>query len=269
MKQLMVILAAVLLTVFITSTASARYLLDEYFGVNLSVNPSNGRFNMSWNPIRGSMVHEDWRTDGDSQAPDPGPRYYLSEVFDIEGLYLDINKETNELVYSIVTSMPPTGFNQVPWYPGYVFRAGDIRFNIGSNMYVVGTFGSTFGNLYFNPTMRYTDGHRGFGERGNPILGIGNTAMASPAMTFSYGEYFQANGARLIENGYATYIMEGRISLATLGGNVNTASMTLGMSCNNDLATVTTTAIPEPGTLTLIGVGLAGLYGATRRRKKN
>ncbi len=269
MRQLKLIAAVSLLVFGLLSTADARYLLDEYFGVNLSVNAATGRFNMPWTPTRGSMIHEDWRTDGDSQAPDPGPRYYLSEVFDLEALYLDINKRTNEIVYSIVTSMPPTGFNQVPWYPGYVFRAGDIRFNIGSNMYVVGTFGATFGNLYYNPTMIYTDGHRGFGSRGNPILAPGSTAMAAPEMTFSYEEYLREDGSHLLENGYYTYIMEGRISLSTLGGDVNAAGMTLGMSCNNDLATVTTTAIPEPGTLTLIGFGLAGLYGATRKRKKN
>ena len=212
-----------------------------------------------------------WRTDGDQHAPDPGPRYYLSEVFDLEAMYMDYDWANNQLVYSIVTSMPNTGFNQVPWYPGYVFRAGDIRFNVGTDTYVAGTFGGFSGNLYRNPTMTYRDGHRGFAERGNPLLAnsnLGNELVTSGDYEFSYREYLDHNGNQMIENGYATYVIEGKISLADMGisGHGGPVTMTLGMSCNNDIATLS--SVPEPGTLALMGLGLIGLYGGRRRFRK-
>jgi hypothetical protein len=245
------------------------YLLNNYFGVNLSVN-SNGFFNMPWTPTRGYSMHADWGSDGNQYAPDPGPQYYVSEAFDIEAMYINVDRASEQIVYSIVTSMPNTGFDQVSWYPGYVFRAGDIRFQVGNNTYVVGTHEGFYGDLYLNPTMTYRDGHRGFAERGNPTLGgvnLGHERGTSSAYQFNYYEYFDANNNSLIENGFRTYIMEGRLSFSDIGGAPNgPIGMTLGMSCNNDIATVTN--VPEPGTLALMGLGLIGIIGGRRRFKK-
>ena len=251
--------------------------LDNYFGVNLTVN-SDGEFNMPWDPVQGYMMHENWRTDGDENAPDPGPLYGISEAFDIEAMYMDFDYANNQLVYSIVTSMPNTGYDQVGWYPGYVFRAGDIKFIVGSNRYVVSTFGGTYagygysaGDLYLNPNMGYYDGYRGFGYRGNPVLA--NYSQNSHRLSTTSGFYFNYVNYGLVENGFDTYLMEGRIDFADLGGLSmlsNGVTMKLAMSCNNDIAILdgAATVVPEPSTMILMGLGLAGLYGKRRFRRK-
>ena len=119
--------------------------------------------------------------------------------------------------------------------------------------------------------MTYRDGHRGFAERGNPMLAdvnLGHERSVSDGFNFGYSEYRDANNNPLIEHGFSTYIMEGTLSFADIGGApVNgPVTMTLGMSCNNDVASVS--SVPEPGTLALLSMGLAGLYAGRRRFKK-
>ncbi len=279
MKKAMTIIIAIIGLLTMGSAAQAQYLLDDYFGVHLSVDNNSHLFNMPWNPTRGYSISQDWPTNGN--APDPGQGYDMSEVFDIEAMYADFDQTNHELVYSIVTSMPNTGFNDVPWYPGYLFRAGDIRFGVQGNNYVVGTFDgqysghnyNTSGNFYVNPTMQYRDGSRGFGSRGNPVLHYNSVASNhSNDFQFGYSEYL-VNGHSLMENGYSTYVMEGRISFDDLGGwnsLSNGMSITLGMSCNNDILRldVPPASVPEPATIGLFGMGLAGLLGLKRKFKK-
>lgn len=272
MKKVMIIAIAVVMLAAAPSVNA--YLLDDYFGVDLSVG-SNGHFNNNWNPMAGHSIVQDWPTN--ANAPDPGPRYFISEAFDIEAMYLDINT-TEEMVYfSIVTSMPNTGFTHTPWYGNYLFRAGDIRFGVGDDMYVLGTMDHSYrgqnyyGNLYYNPDMAYYDAYRGFGERGNPVLDTlttsGTGLATSSAFDFSYQEYL-VNGHSLMENGYATYIMEGRMSFADLGGGdlgQRGLRMDLSMSCNNDQLGLDIGAVPEPTTIALLGLGLIGIYTGRRR----
>jgi hypothetical protein len=116
--------------------------------------------------------------------------------------------------------------------------------------------------------MTYRDGHRGFGERGNPTLAnsnLGHEMMNIDGFEFNYSEYLDENGQSLIENGYRTYVMEGRLSFGSIGGppTGSPVTMTLGMSCNNDVASLP--SVPEPSTIALLGIGLLSLYGGRRR----
>ena len=273
MKKVMII--AIAIAMLAAAPTVNAYLLDDYFGVDLSVG-SNGHFNMDWDPVVGHNAVQDWPTNGN--APDPGPRYFISEAFDIEAMYMDINTSQEMVYFSIVTSMPNTGFTHTPWYGNYLFRAGDIRFGVGDDMYVLGTMNHNYrgqnyyGNLYYNPDMAYYDAYRGFGYRGNPLLDTlttsGTGVATSSAFNFNYQEYLDANGNSIIENGYATYIMEGCISFADFGG-ANLAqtglSMDLSMSCNNDQLGLSIDPVPEPTTIVLLGLGLIGIYTGRRR----
>jgi hypothetical protein len=275
MKKLLIITLGLLIAGFGWQTAMASYLLNDYFGVDeLSVGGSNSHFNMSWDPIVGHHVVQDWPTN--ANAPDPGPRYFISEAFDIEAMYVDINPVDEMVYFSIVTSMPNTGFTHTPWYGSYLFRAGDIRFGIGGDTYVLGTMDRSYrgnnyyGHLYHNANMAYYDGFRGFGDRGNPVLDTMTTSGAGLGAIndFTYERYLDSHGNAIYENGYATYVMEGAISFADFGGTnlMGTGlSMDLAMSCNNDQLGLSIAPVPEPTTIALLGLGLIGLYAGRRR----
>jgi hypothetical protein len=277
MKKLLIsALAMTLMFACIAMAQPTGYLLNDYFGVDRLSVGSNGHFNMDWNPAVGQYVVEDWPTNG--SAPDPGPRYFISEAFDIEAMYLDINTADEMVYFSVVTSMPNTGFTHTPWYGNYLFRAGDIRFNIGDDQFVLGTMNRNYrgqnyyGSLYHNPNMAYYDGFRGFGERGNPVLDtLTTTAATGTATPFSYRRYLDANGSDIMENGYATYVMEGCIAFSDFAGvdvAHNGIRMDLAMSCNNDQLGLGVNPVPEPGTIALLGLGLIGLYAGRRRFQK-
>ena len=119
--------------------------------------------------------------------------------------------------------------------------------------------------------MRYYDGHRGFGGRGNPVMA--NYDQSSMMAGTTSGYYFNYLNYGLVENGYDTYLLEGRINFSDLGGLSilqNGVTMDFAMSCNNDQASLpgAATVVPEPSTMILMGMGLMGLYGARRRFRK-
>jgi hypothetical protein len=259
MKKLATLIAVIVFAMLFSMNANAT-LLHDYFGITLQVGTWNGHPNQfinGWTPIKGTGVHDNWMPDG--QAPDPGPQYVASELFDIEAMYTDVNLVDQKLYYSILTSMPNTG-TTVSWWGSYVFRPGDVIFDFGSTQYAVETaFGGTPGDLYANPEMGYFDAGRGFGTRGNPEIDYANLSSPAVASTpFSY------TSLGIMENGYDTYLIEGNIDLVNFSG-VYYGTMTFAMSCNNDI--LNCSVVPEPTTVVLMGIGLIGLYARSRRKK--
>jgi hypothetical protein len=70
----------------------------------------------------------------------------------------------------------------------------------------------------------------------------------------------------IMENGFPTYILETRFDLSLVGNPSEAFDLHWTMSCGNDLLDLTVAPIPEPGTLLLLGPGLAALWMFSRRR---
>ena len=81
MKKLLILTVTLMLvSAAYADLPPSGYLLNEYFGVDeLSVG-SNGLFNMSWDPMVGHNVVQDWPTN--AGAPDPGPASLAPVAFE-------------------------------------------------------------------------------------------------------------------------------------------------------------------------------------------
>ena len=216
--------------------------------------------------------------------PSPGPYGEGGEKFDLEGLHYDI--EGNQVHIAIVNSF---GFSQTSsyWKDSYgnpqAYELGDIFFGFdGSNMqyaisldnmavYAVNEVDGWLGiqdipGSYYNyPTIRNAVGAW--------KLNLQNTGDALASVVSEehiYDDLENEFGGPLSPGTAETHILEFSFDLTNIAGFSSASSVgfhnTLG--CGNDLIEKCFSAVPEPTTWILLGMGALGLGSFARRKRE-
>ncbi len=210
-----------------------------------------------WTPNSGiANASEDYKPGTNGGYVGPG---WGRQNFDVEALY--VTSDANNLYFAVVTGFLPSE------NPGY--KAGDIAFDFGQNgSYEFGLAawsrnGIVKGNLYNVPNI--TKWNNGLWTAVDPLS---NPTYMKSGVGLAYGDGSSSN-FDYDSTEYAAYdhfVLEGYVPISAFGSQWEPdVRVHWTMSCGNDYLNVDYSHTPEPATLALFGLGLAGFL---RRRKR-
>ena len=205
---------------------------------------------------------------GVGYLPSPGSLGEGGEKFDLEGLFVNFD---NDYMYVALTNSYGMSVTSSSW--GTTFRQGDIFFGFGGEINTFAIDVST-GNLVSVNSWAYIQNLDGSYYSNTTIR---NRVGAFEAVDFSV--LGSANQAETFWPGLETdpllpdatngdtYVFEWKFDRSLLGWDgVSNIFFHTTLGCGNDLIEYDFVAIPEPGTMILLGLGLFGA-GILARRK--
>jgi hypothetical protein len=212
-----------------------------------------------WGVLPGTFGHSDWTPDAGIfsavEDQDPAVNYlnpgYGAQQFDAEAMY--VKYDATNLYFAIVTGKDPG--------TGGGYRPGDIAFDFGSNgsyEYGIETTGGNAGKLY-----TVSSWNKGIWNNVDPTeMKVTGVLKGTGSLAYNncyYGDNSKGNH----------YVIEGSIARSYFGSDWNNGfTMSWTQTCGNDVIrlNIPPTATPEPATMLLFGMGLAGV-GVLRKRQ--
>lgn len=256
MRRLSAYCVIIMSLFFAAGNAHASINVDGRLDDDWGVAPA-GWGSTNWNPTNGAH-HTDEDQKGDLSAPlGPGVG---GQLFDAEAMYY---KQENNFIYlAIVTGLPQSGAQSNGlWYPG------DIAIDFGGDgiyEYGIKTRAAEQGKFYKNLTAG--DWYPGYWGSASSPTGIQNgSGTYVDTISFAYNNdyYWDENSTDYNRH----YVMEMAIPESYFGLDwMNGGRIHWTQMCGNDAIDLDVPAVPEPASLALVGLGLAGLLRFRRKK---
>jgi len=205
---------------------------------------------------------------GIGYLPSPGNMAEGGEKFDLEGLFVNFD---DDYMYVALTNSFGMSITSVSY--GATYYQGDIFFGFGGEINTFAIDVST-GNLVAVQAWDYIQNLDGsyyddltIRERIGAYEAVSSPTLGSANQVLTFWDGLEADPLIPDATGGDTYVFEWKIDRSLLGWDgVSDIFFHTTLGCGNDLIEYDFGAIPEPGTMILLGLGLFGA-GIVARRK--